>query len=67
MKMCRSTQTGKYLRALLGYDMGSGYDPGSYPSGDAAWFEKKQSGMPIESVNHAIALLVKDVTVFDPR
>jgi len=67
MKMCQSAQTGKYIRALLGYDMSIGYNTNSYNTGQSAWFEKKQTNMSVESVNHTMALMVKDVNVFDPR
>ena len=63
MKICQSAQTGKYIRALLGYDMGIG----SNQSSNMTWFEKNQTFMPVESVNHNMALMVKDVNVFDPR
>ena len=67
MKMCKSAQTGKYIRALLGYDISNSYNPGNYKSGEMAWFEKRQSGKPFENINHTMALMVKDVNVFDPR
>ena len=66
MKICRSSQTGKYLRALLGYEIGTGYNP-TNNTGEVAWFEKKQTGLPVVNVNHTMALMVKDLNAFDPR